>query len=49
LEQLKPYLNNEQKNTPFEKLNAFYYFNLNALIDRKEKIFEILEDFKSNF
>lgn len=49
LEQLRTYLNDEQKNTPYEKLNAFYYFNLNTLVENKGKILEILEDFKSNF
>lgn len=49
LEQLKPYLNEDQKNKPYEKLNAFYYFNLSTLIDNKDKILEILEGFKSNF
>lgn len=46
---LRIYLDKEQKYTPYERENAFYYISLNTILYNKDKILGILEDFKSNF
>lgn len=49
LDKLKIYLSKKQKYVPYEKPGGFYYIDTKTLVDKKDDIISILEDFASNF
>lgn len=49
LENFKKYLSKEQKNTPFERVEGYYYIDLNTILEKKEEILSIIERFISYF
>jgi len=49
LEGLRKYLKPEQNNIPYEKPNAYYSMDIQAVLDNKDDILSLFEKFKSNF
>lgn len=49
LEKLKPFLDKNQKNIPYEYKEGYYYVDMTTLISNKSEILEIFEQYKLNF